>query len=633
MSLPAAHSSWPPKDLEIPHRDLRIWDAWWGGSPEALSSVYGGQYDPTLPQSQNWTQRRGLVSSLQRFFWGQRTPPGQQRTKLHVPLASEIAQVSADLLFGTPPQIQIADADAGRGTATQDRIDALMGEEVHTALHEGAEACAALGHVYARVGWDLEIDPDRPLLSMVDADAAIPRYAYGRLLDVTLVREFCEPNGDVLRHMEYHERGYVWHALYHGDQRGLGRIIPLSEHPVTEGLASSATIADDRRSGTGIATGIDRLAVVGIANARSVAWRSIQAGRYLGRADIAGVEQDLDALDDVWSSWLRDIRLGRARLHVPQHYLESRGKGKGAIADVDREIYTGVEAMPSEGLDISQTQFAIRYTEHAETARALTERIVAGAGYSPQTFGMDDTNALTATESWARQVRTQNLRNAKIRRWRPALAELTRIMLDIDRVHFRGNGDSSLTPEVHFAETVSESQLAKAQTVNLLRTAEAASTETIVKMLHGDWDDQQVTEEVERIRVERTMVDGLNPDDGLDMEDDGIPDGAISQEQALTFGSLVRSGADPEDAARRVGMNGLKLTGGVPVTLRPPIAVQEAGTEAANPADKAKLAAADKAPEPPPSPFGAPAAKAAKPAPEDDDEDPKRKPPFPPKRK
>jgi hypothetical protein len=305
----------------------------------------------------------------------------------------------------------------------------------------------------------------------------------------------------------------------------------LTEHPDTAALISDAMISDDTRTGSGIETGTDRLAVVGIPNARTITWRHLPQARDMGRADIAGVEQDLDALDDVWSSWMRDVRHGRSRIHVPQHMLETRGPGKGAIADIDREVYVGLESPPDGALQLTTTQFAIRYQEHAATANALMERIAAGAGYSPQTFGLDDTNALTATESWNRQTRTQNTRNAKIRRWRPALVELTRIMLDIDRAHFKGKGNPELVPEVHFPETVSESQLTKAQTANLLRSAEAASTETLVKMVHADWDDKQVQDEVARISEEKPAAPdpismfGAHDDTEPDIDDDDDGDG------------------------------------------------------------------------------------------------------------
>jgi hypothetical protein len=37
----------------------------------------------------------------------------------------------------------------------------------------------------------------------------------------------------------------------------------------------------------------------------------------LGRSDFSGLEISLDTLDEAHASWMRDIRLGKARLIVP----------------------------------------------------------------------------------------------------------------------------------------------------------------------------------------------------------------------------------------------------------------------------------------------------------------------------
>lgn len=501
--LPDPNSPWPPPGLEKPYDDIQAWSAWWGGDPEVLSAVYGGARTTT---EHSWTQRGGLVGALQRWFWGQPPRPGEQRTKLHVPVAAEIAQVSADLLFGQPPKITVGD------DATQEVIDRLLGEAVHTLLHESAEAGAALGHSWLRVGIDKTVDPDGPIISHVDADAAYPTYRYGRLHDVTFLSEFAEDGGTYWRHLEHHARGSVEHGLYRGDVRNLGRMMPLEDHHVTEPLARFIQQLPDGRQG--IATGLtDQLDVVGVSNGRSRTWRHIPAGKDMGRADISGVELELDALDDAWSSWMRDLRHGRSRIHVPQSYLRSQGPGKGATADLDEEVYVGMNAMPgSEGIELTATQFKIRYQEHEATTLALLERIFSGAGYSPQTFGMADTAAITAMESWNRQVRTQNTRSAKIRRWRQGLLQLVRLVLEYDRLHFNGHGRPDVPPEVQFQETVAESQQARAQTAQLLSAARAASRKTLVKMQHPDWDETQVDDEVKLIGDENAV----NVQDPLD---------------------------------------------------------------------------------------------------------------------
>lgn len=49
----------------------------------------------------------------------------------------------------------------------------------------------------------------------------------------------------------------------------------------------------------------------------------------------------------------------------------------------------------------------------------------------------------------------------------------------------------------------------------------------------------------------------------------------LDQAQALkakfeALGMAVRAGVDPADAARRLGLDGIRLTGGTPVSLRMP---------------------------------------------------------------
>lgn len=507
MPLPPPNTMWPPQELEQVHTDVARWSAWWSGDPDQLSQVYGGEITTT---ERSFSERGGLMGAVQRFFWGQKPTPGEQRTKLHLPLAAEIASVSADLLFAQPPTITCTHK------ATQDRIDQLMGDHGGALLHQGAESCAALGHVYLRGGWDMDVDSRDPLGSVVDADAAFPTHRYGRLVEVTFCREWVD-GGTVLRHLELHEPGIIWHAAYLGDHRTLGRQVPLEAHPQTAGLVVDGMVADDRRDGLGIETGFDRLDVVGIPNARSRAWRHLPAARDLGRADIAGLEGVLDALDDVYSSWMRDIRHGRSRLHVPAHMLESQGLGKGAQANLDQELYVGLEAPPDGPLQLEATQFKIRYEEHRASADQLAERIVSGAGYSPQTFGFDADSALTASENWSRQIRSQHTRNGKARYWKPAVADYVWTLLAIDNHIFGGRNDLDAEIVVEFADTVSESTLARATTAQALRTAEAASTRTLVEMVHNDRDADWVDQEVLRIELGdekvREAQAALEPDD------------------------------------------------------------------------------------------------------------------------
>ena len=224
-----------------------------------------------------------------------------------------------------------------------------------------------------------------------------------------------------------------------------------------------------------------------------------------GRADVEGCESLLDALDETYTSWMRDIRLGKSRIVVPADALEPAvfggGRGAGKSFDADREVFTELEVDPQH-MDITPVQFDLRTAEHAETALHLFERIVSEAGYSPQTFGLQDRGPRRERHrpAPARGAHLQDdgaqaaLLGAGARRRLRAAARPRRRDL-------RAAGDAE-RPRVTWPEETATPQEV-AQTLTLLRTAEAASTETMVRMLHADWADEAVQAEVARIQAER----------------------------------------------------------------------------------------------------------------------------------
>jgi A118 family predicted phage portal protein len=496
VPLPAG-GAWPPPELRCVVDKLAVWSAWYCGEPDQLAAVYGGQtgHDPSgtgFFASQTGGFKATVGRAVQRWFWGQRPPQGERRTKLHVPLASDIAATSADLLFSEPPSITVDDP------ATQVRLDELVDDGVHATLLEAAEIDAALGGVYLRVCWDREL-ADRPWLSAVHPDAAVPQWRWGRLVAVTFWRVLATSGETVVRHLERHEPGAILHGVYEGDADTLGRRVPLTEYPDTAALAEALTDGDT------IATGITDLTAEYVPNMRpNRVWRSTPAGAYLGRADIQGSEPLLDALDETYTSWMRDIRLAKGRLIVPSVYLQSQGRGRGATFDADQELFTGLEMLPQQGAatPITISQFAIRVAEHEATARALVAQVLRAAGYATQTFGETGDVAVTATEVTARERRSYVTRDRKIVYWRPGLRRVLQVLLAIDATVF-GSGVDPERPVLEFGDGVSEDPKSVAQTLQLLTAAEAASTEVKVRMLHPDWDEDQIAAEVAAIRADQ----------------------------------------------------------------------------------------------------------------------------------
>jgi A118 family predicted phage portal protein len=492
MPLPTGDMQWPPTDPTV-QTAYADWDAWYSADPDRLMDRYANRGVRELPEMRPVQQRDGIWGRLARWFHGQPIPVGEKRTSLHVPLAADIARTSSELLFSEPPKL-IAPEGA---TGTQAALDALVEGGLHPTLLEGGEICGALGGVYPRIVWDTAI-ADRPWIDMVAADRAVPEFAYGRLKAVMFWTVLEKDGKTVIRHLERHERGAILHGLYAGTPTQLGKALPLSARPETADLMPI------------VETGIKQLTAAYVPNVRPArAWRHRPKAAGLGQSDFAGIEPILDALDEVYSSWMRDIRNGKGRVIVPESMLTSNGPGQGVSFETERQIFTPLNmlARPGDSNKLDIVQFQIRVVEHRETAHELMEIAVRQAGYSGASFGLDgDGQAVTATEVKARQTRSLTTRARKALYWTPQTASITFAWLQLCASMFGVRGlDLSEPPTVEFPDGITESQGEIASALQLFTAADAMSTEVKVRAIHPEWDDKQVAAEVAAIHSERSL--------------------------------------------------------------------------------------------------------------------------------
>ncbi|MFD1940515.1 hypothetical protein ACFSKW_54570 [Nonomuraea mangrovi] len=514
MPLPSG-GTWPPRHLAPIYQHYNVLDTWYQGDSERLAALYGDSRG-AAPANRPSQYRGGVLGAAARWFWGQPTPAGEKRTKLHVPIASDIATMSSDLLFSEPPSITVENEQ------TQARIDELL-PSLQATLLEGSEVGAALGGYYLRAVWDTDV-AEKPWLAAVHADAAVPEWRWGRLYAVTFWRIVEQPDDKTcILHLERHEPGFIHNGLYVGGIGDLGKQQPLTAHPETAKMEPV------------IETGLTRASAVYIPNMRpNRTWRNFPAGANLGRSDFDGPVLGLmDSLDETWTSWMRDIRLAKARLIVPDSYLQSLGKGQGAYFDPDREIYEALSVLGGDDrMEISAQQFAIRVMEHKETQAEQLAAILRATGYSAQSFGLSGEVAVTATEISAKERRSLTTRGRKALYTAPELADAIEMLLQLEASLFPALAVAPEKPTVVFGDSVSPDMMQLAQTAELMRRAEAASDETLVRLLHPDWDEEQVQAEVDAIADAR-------PDP---MEDPfALP------------GEMVGDEGDPEDPAAKDG--------------------------------------------------------------------------------
>lgn len=503
MALPANGIAWPPKELTNVLPRLRTYGAWYSNETGALSTIYAAN-----------AGRPGLLERVRTWFVGSKGTATPDMATIHISLAQEICRTSANLLFSEPAASVIdagEEAPEDKVTAAQERLDKITGPEFEQTIVSAAEISAALGGVFLRATWD-KATAEHVFISKVDADMAWPRFRWGRLADVTFWRTVKTEGQVITRHLEHHWLdangiGMISHGLFVGTMDNLGQRTTFDADPATEWLTAPGNV-EQLIDGDTLSTLTPGLAVEYAPNITpSALWRSDPVGAHLGRSDLEGIEQKLDALDELYSAWLRDIRLGKGRLIVGESMLQDLGAGKGAGFDIDQSIFVPIKAAPSSMGDskmaIEKVQFEIRTQDFLDAIDHFRRIILTAAGYSPATFGMQDSSgsAVTATEVAAKAQTSYTTRKRKILGLKPAMERILTKALALDAEIF----PTGITPypvRVDFADGVAQDDEAVARQNQLDYTSQSASIEERVKRRNPDWDEDDVDAEVERIRVD-----------------------------------------------------------------------------------------------------------------------------------
>ncbi|MFF5972225.1 capsid protein [Streptomyces sp. NPDC012769] len=464
------------------------WAAWYSANPERLTAHYrnrrslGRPYG--RPENRPSQYRGGVVGAVSRWFWGEPTPLGDRRANLHMPLARDIARTSADLLFSEPPTLITS------STTTRQRLEELMVGGLRRTLIAQAEATAALGGAYLRIMWDTDIS-DRPWTTMVRGDDAAPEFFGDRLRGVTFWKVIGVDGSKVIRHLERHEPGVILHGVYEGTEDNLGSPVDLGAFPETRSLKPVIELPIGKR-----------LACVYIPNTVTAPdWHDVPGAAGLGTSDFQGAETFLSGVDEAYTSWMRDIRLAKSRILVPSGYLQSVGPGQG-VAWEDREVFAEMNIPPTSDHQITLNQFKIRFEEHRATIEDWVGKVIRNAGYSGGTFGDDgDGAAVTATEVKARSARSMSTRARKSELEAVGIAELAETILILENsTMFPGLPSVEVErPEVRFADSVQDDVKYLAETAELLARAQAASTETLVRLVNPGMPAEEQAKEVRRI--------------------------------------------------------------------------------------------------------------------------------------
>ncbi len=449
--------------------------------------------------------RRELsATAVSGSFWKRKS-----KGKIHVPLAADIAAVSANMLFGNAPRCRIYDEATAKDkqpgkrekSEKQLRLDAILRESLFESLiQEAAEVASACGDVYLKCNWDTDKLPC-PSILYVSGEDAVPEYRFGRLICVHFftVIKTDRKSGKIWRLYERYSQGAIKSAVYRGDSASLGE--ETAEEMEALGIEPEVEVPGRC------------MMAVHIPNTKPSRVRKTQ----YGRSEFEGLRDLLDELDETFTSWFRDIRLAKSRLIVPAEYLRKR-ENQGEMFsdnryiwefDEDVEALVALDIANDKDMKITPSQFAIRADEHAKTADMLIRNIISMCGYSPQSFGLDiEGQAASGTALLIREKKSFSTRSKKLNYWSLPLERfLTSVILLDSELYSQGGIRNTDRVIVEFPDCMSSDISTMANAVKMMRDAQGVSTQIMVKMLHPDWEEGEVLEETARITREFGTAD------------------------------------------------------------------------------------------------------------------------------
>lgn len=480
--------AWPP--IDFLGWKMAEHSAWYSGDPEILADYYSKVMDANI-QKLPYPIRTG------ESFWG-RQYKNQGEIFVHVPIAGDIAETSANVLFGDSPVITLGEKDNKKALqSSQKELDKMLLEsKFFNKIMEAAETCAAIGGGFMKVAWDSELS-DFPIPVVMQADRAIPTFKFGILTKVVFWQVFEHEidSSKMYRLLETYERGLITNELYLGNADKLGLKVDLTSCEYTSDLTESVPTPDT-------------MLAVYIPN---VLPNRLSRSSYLGRSDYSGIEGMMDSLDEIYSNWVKDIVLAQGKIHIPEAFL-TKVDGKRSF-NVDKMLYVKLDMDPTiENKPITATQFDIRAEQFEKSALNFLERIITSAGYSPQSFGLNiQGGGESGTALNIRERKSFATKAKKEQYWQPALKQLIEGMMMVYNEEL-GGGLPEEEVNVTFGTGSTSTLTEIATAVKMISDAQAASTETKVRLIHDDWDEEQVKAEVEAILSETAAA--LAPPEG-----------------------------------------------------------------------------------------------------------------------
>lgn len=450
------------------------------------------------------------------YFW--RNAP-RTSLKKHTGIPSLIASKMGYILFGNGINIEVVcydengNPDEKKSDVVREEIITLYSKlEMERKLQLGASTESWCGHVFYKLSIDNTLS-NYPIMEVADI-------TQGRVVKQRgIVKAIVFP-----KYYKEKDKNYRLDEIYSTTDKGDAcisyKLYKLNVAKGTEDAVPLTTLLDTAKYAEKdfiVFDGIKGILAFEKPNKSSLLFSESD----YGASDYEGAIDSFDAMDEAYTNIFKELRTNRTVRYIPKDMIPKSMNGEFALNDDFTDAYVQIESDVDQNSKNEITFSMIPDKTESHKAKFLTALTTAlnKAGLSPYAIGitgLESVNASAESQQERNKV-TLETRKAKMSLWKPFIEEMLIKILELNdwlvknklvEQDYKDNGIKweDIEIQVSFGDYIVETENSIiGQAINKLG-AGIASTETAIKEIHPDWTDEQVMEEVNKIRYEKGMA-------------------------------------------------------------------------------------------------------------------------------
>jgi hypothetical protein len=492
----------------------------------------------------------GKAEDKQNYFW---TQAPDNYLKLHTGIPNTISNKMAVILFGggyttkveiykiNPENGTVSDKiDEAKSKAIEDTIQVLSEKTgLKDLLEEAAQTESWSGHLFVKFSYDTALS-QFPIIEVVDIRNAEVEKERGITKSITFKNWYeygTMTNKRVYCHKEIYTTNDAGEAVIQNKLEELKSNGDIVECALTD--IEETKELDPEITFTGLK------GMIAFDKPNKTPNNEFPDSPY-GASDYMGAIDSFDALDEVYSEIIKEIRDNKTMRYIPDNMMEVDDDGVAKFNPyVTNHVKVHANLDQNSKNEINITEIADKTEQHKEKWKVALTTAINKAGLSPLALGITGLEAVNAGEQSQRERNKATLetRAMKLKKWTPFLAKLLLKLLEFNSWMQRTLGVNQEGVDkievdwtncnvfVKFGDYITDSIKDKRTELGNAKQQGIMSIEQVIEEQYPDWSEEQKLAEVNRIKFEQNMafdtpdtLQGLSGKDTEPNPDEGKPE-------------------------------------------------------------------------------------------------------------